>query len=301
VALVVGPAGTASFQAARTVLAQAGTPNCVVQVADDALGGARSSFEAGPSNRTEVAALLNALRRAHPDLKKVGLLDEGDELGHSYDAQLTAQAAAAGLAYVGQVVAGAGADQRAALQQLVGQGAQVVVLAQQPATAAAAAQAAGQVGGARPLLAGFGSLADYGFPSLGGDPAVGALVATTTQAYLTDLPRAQWPAGYRDFVSTASRQYGLATDGVQMQATPAGADCLLQWSRAVAQAGTFRGADVTRAWETLDLSSAETALGVRERLTPADHSAVAPDAMSAYTWAREGGRYRLKQVAGPSA
>jgi ABC-type branched-subunit amino acid transport system substrate-binding protein len=239
------------------------------------------------------------VRRVRPDLRAIGRLDEGDELGRARGAQLAAQAGAGGLTYTGRVTAGPGADQLAALQQLVGQGAQAVVLSQEPAEAERAAQAAAQLGGARPLLAGFASLADTGFPSLGGDAAIGALLAATTQTYLTGVAQAQWPPGYRAFVAAAMRQYGLATDGLRMQAAPPAADCLLQWARAVGRAGTFRGADVTSAWQTLDLPAAETALGVRERLAPADHSAVGPSAMYSYTWVRDGTRVRLQQVTGP--
>jgi ABC-type branched-subunit amino acid transport system substrate-binding protein len=297
VALVVGPGTTAGFTAARGALERSGVPNCMTQVADDALGGARSTFRAGATNSVEVLALLSALHRSRPDLHRIGLLDEGDEIGHSYDVQLAAQSAAGGMTYAGRVGAGPDADQRTALQQLTAQGAQVVVVAQHPEGAARAAQATAQLGAGRPVLAGFDALAAYAVPTLGGDAAVGAVLATTAQTYLTDVPQAQWPAGYRAFVSSAARLYGLGTDGVQLQATPAGADCLLQWARAVADVGTFNGPDVTRAWERLELAADETALGVRERLSPADHSSVGQEGLFAYTWTRAGSRYRLKPVA----
>ncbi len=293
--LVVGPDSTASFLAAREALDHAGMPNCVVQMADRALGGARSTFRVGPPNSAEVGVLLDAVRRTRPDVHGIALLDEGDELGRSYDEQLAAQAGGIGLAYVGRVAAGADAD-RAALQQLTAQGAQVVVVALRPAGAARVAQTALQLGGSRPLLAGFGVLAEYGFPSSGGDAAVGAVLATTPQTYLTGLPQAQWPRGYRAFVGAAGRLYGFGGEDSQLQATPAGADCLRQWARAVTTAGTFAGAAVTSAWERLDLPADQTALGVHERLTSGQHSAVAKDGLFAYTWAREGSRYRLKPV-----
>jgi ABC-type branched-subunit amino acid transport system substrate-binding protein len=229
-------------------------------------------------------------------VRRIGLLDDGDELGRSYDALLGAQAGPAGLSYVGRATAGPDADQRAALQQLANQGAQVVVLSQQPVGAARAAQAILQLGTGRPQLAGFASLADYGFASLGGDAAVGALLVSTPQTYLTDLPQGQWPPGYRGFVGAAGRQYGLGSDGFQLQASPAAADCLRQWARAVAAAGTFAGGSVTRAWERLDLAPEQTALGVREHLTAGDHTSVAQDGVFAYTWARDGSRYRLRSV-----
>lgn len=296
VALVVGPNSTASFQAARPALDAAHAVGCLTRVTDEALSGARSTFRVGPANSAEVAVLLNAIRRARPDVRKIGLLDEGDEIGRSYDSQLTAQSGGAGIGYVGHAVAGPDVDPRGALQQLTGQGAQLVVLSQQLGAAARTAQVAGQLGAGRPVLAGFGAVAAYGFPTLGGDGAVGALLVSTPQLYLTDTPQAQWPPGYREFVDAAGRAYGFGQEGVQLQAAPAGADCLLQWTRAVRLAGTFAGPAVARAWQTLDLAAWETSLGVRERLTSGDHSAVSQDQLVAYTWARTGTRYQLKQA-----
>ncbi|HXM56089.1 MAG TPA: ABC transporter substrate-binding protein [Candidatus Dormibacteraeota bacterium] len=296
VGLVVGPNTTAAFQAARPALDAAGVPSCLTRVTDEALATGRSTFRVGAANSAEVAVLLTAVRRARPDVGKIGLLDEGDELGRSYDSQLTAQSGGAGLGYVGHVTAGADGDQRAALQQLAALGAQLVVLSQQPGGAIRAAQADTQLGAGRPALAGFGALADASFVSVGGEAAVGAIVATTQQASLTSAPQAQWPSGYHAFVTTAGQLYGLGTDGARPQATPAGADCLFQWARAVRMAGTFQGAAVARAWETLDLPADETALGARERLTTGDHNAVAQDQLVAYTWTKEGSRALLQRV-----
>jgi branched-chain amino acid transport system substrate-binding protein len=296
VALVVGPDTTAGFQAARRYLDQAGVPNCLTAVADDALRGARTTFLVGPAQDVEVAALLGALRRARPDVRRIGLLDAGDDLGSSYDAQLAAQAPGAGLGYVGHAPVSAGADPRAALAHLAAMGAQVVVVSQPAEAAAGVAAAAAQLGASRPLLAGFAAAADYGFPSLGGDAAAGAILVSTPQPYLAGAPRARWPAGYRAFVDAAGQQYGFGSEGSQLQAAPAAADCLLQWSRAVRAAGTFAGAAVAGAWEQLSLPASATALGVPEHVSPTDHTAVAQDALVAYTWTRAGSRYQLRPV-----
>jgi len=295
VGLVVGPNDTASFLAARPALEAGGMTSCLTRLSDEAMSAARASFRVGPANSAEVAVLLNAVRATKKN-PRIGLLDEGDELGRSYDSQLVAQSSGAGLAYIGHLAAPPGTDQRAALQQLVAQGAQLVVLSQQPAAAVRIAQAATQLGAGRPVLAGFGALADYAFASQGGDAATGALVATTPQLYLTSAPEARWPPAYRTFVDASSRLYGLGIDGMQLQAAPAAADCLRQWARAVRQAGMFRGAAVARAWEALDLPASETSLGVRERLTTGDHNAVAQDQLVAYTWTKEGTRSMLVQA-----
>jgi branched-chain amino acid transport system substrate-binding protein len=299
VRLVVGPSPTAAFQATRAAIGQAAVPNCLPSVTDDALNGAPSSFRVSASDRTRVAALLAYVRQSRTDVRKVGLL-AGDDNAQGYDRLVADEAGRAGLTYAGR--AGApDADPAAALQQLAGQGVQAVVLAAQPAYAIRAAQAVRQLGlGGKLLLLGFDALASYDFPDVGGDPALSALLVATNRAYLTASPDTTWPPAYRAFVGTAAREYGTATNGVELQADPVAADCVLAWSRAVRRAGTFRGPDVTRAWEGLYLSSSDTALGVTERPTAADHTAVGPDGVFVYTWSRDGARFRLKQLAGPA-
>jgi len=73
-------------------------------MSDEAMSAARASFRVGPANSAEVAVLLNAVRATKKN-PKIGLLDEGDELGRSYDSQLVAQSSGAGLAYIGHVAA----------------------------------------------------------------------------------------------------------------------------------------------------------------------------------------------------
>jgi branched-chain amino acid transport system substrate-binding protein len=299
VQLLVGPNPTQAFQAVKTSIGQAGMPNCLTSVTDDALSGAPSSFRVGASDRTRVAALVGYVRQARTDVRKVGLL-AGDDNAQGYDRLVGEEAARAGLTYAGR--AGApDADPTAAIQLLAGQGAQALVVAAQPAFALRAAQAVRQLGlGGKDTLLGFDALASYDFPDVGGDPALSAVLVATNRAYLTAGPDTAWPPAYKAFVGTAAREYGTATNGVELQADPVAADCVLQWSRAVRRAGTFRGTEVTRAWEGLYLTSSDTALGVTERPTAADHTAVGPDGVFVYTWSRDGVRFRLKQLAGPA-
>jgi len=53
------------------------------------------------------------------------------------------------------------------------------------------------------------------------------------------------------------------------------------------------------AWEQLDVPATRTALGVREKATPANHTTVAADSVFVYSWVRSGSAYRLRQLAGP--
>jgi hypothetical protein len=79
-----------------------------------------------------------------------------------------------------------------------------------------------------------------------------------------------------------------------MQATPNGADCLLQWAKAVRAAGTFDSAEVVRAWEGVRLSPAESALGVQE--TQRSHESIPASGIFVYQWVQQGNRFRLKQL-----
>ena len=300
VKLLVGPNFTAGYLAVKQSIVQARVPNCVTSVAGDALTGATFSFRSDASERSGVATLLAYLRQSRPEIKKVGLLDDGDETAQTYDRQLAEQAARFGVTYAGRATASE-ADPRPAVQQVVAQGPQAVVLVADPAAAARISQAVQQVAGnAKPQILGFHGLSGYEFPYLAGDTAVNSVLANTTEAYLTNVPESSWPAGYRDFVRTLTRQYGYATNGVDMNGNPAAADCLRQWAKAATRAGTFRGPDVVRAWETLDLDASETVLGVRERLSAADHNAVGQTGVMLYSWAKEGNRYRLRQLSAPA-
>jgi branched-chain amino acid transport system substrate-binding protein len=298
VKLLVGPNFTAGYLAVKGDVSQAGMPNCVTAVTDDALTGAAFTFRSDAGERTGVTALLAYLHQSKPEIKKVGLLDDGDETALSYDRQLSQQAAHYGLAYLGHATSPSDADLGPAIQKLLAQGADAVALSAQPAVAGRMAQAARQqsAGSPRPLILGFDGLSGYEFASQAGDSAVNSVFAATTQTYLTDVPDSTWPAGYRAFVHNLTHQYGYAINGVDMNGNPAAADCLLQWSRAVTRAGRFSGQEVVRAWENLDLDQSVTVLGVRERLSAADHHAVGQSAVSVYQWVKVGNKYRLRQL-----
>jgi branched-chain amino acid transport system substrate-binding protein len=301
VRLLVGPNATAEYQSVRPAVVQAGVPSCLTAGADDALAGAPATFRVAPSDRTRAAALVGYLHQSRPNVRKIGLLAGPDGVqAQAMDRALAAEAGRSGLAYAGRAGGGEG-DPGPALQQLAGQGAQVVVLPDQRQAAVAAAHAVRQLGlGDRLTLAGFDALVAYDLPALGGDPALTAVVVATNRAYLVGGSDGSWPPAYRAFVGTALREFGSATNGVELQADPAAADCVLEWARAVLEAGAFTGPAVARAWERVYVPSTVTALGVTERPTAADHTAVGQDGLSVYTWARDGGRFRLKLLAQPA-
>ncbi|TMC02145.1 MAG: hypothetical protein E6J41_30900, partial [Chloroflexi bacterium] len=190
----------------------------------------------------------------------------------------------------------------AQVQQMLKLGADAIVLSDDPGTAAKTIQAISALKAtARLKTLGFGGLSGYAFPQQAGDAANGVTFTSTIQSYLSDVPQARWPPAYRDFVTKAQTRFGLAANGVEIKAVPAAADCVVQWAKAVAAANSFDGTTVAKAWEGLDVPAAQSVLGVRERFAADDHDAVPMDSLGVYQWVKNGDRWGLKQLTGPTA
>jgi branched-chain amino acid transport system substrate-binding protein len=299
VKLLVGPSSTDLYRAARASIDAARTPNCLAaDVTDDALSGEPTTFRTQGRDQDKVAALLRYLARQSPSAKKIGVVASDDARGHALDNLLTNQPKAGGLAYAGAAFSAADAtDQTPAVQQMLGAGAQALVISGDERMTAQVAQVVDQLGqtGKVQLLALDGA-SDYAYPSTGGPAAVGTVFASTIQTYLTGIPQSRWPPAYRDFENRITSQYGFAPNGVEMQGYPAAADCVQQWSMAAARAGTFSGEQVARAWGSLDIPASRSLLGVRETLTLAGHDSVPAAGIFVYRWKRQGGRFQLTQL-----
>jgi len=301
VRLLVGPSFAGIYLGAKPIVERARVPNCLTSMAaDDVMRSAPYSFRAQAPDRAYVPALLGYIQKA-TQMKKVGLVTDDDSVGQDTDRQLSDQAGRAGLQYIGAAFAGNG-DQKAQVQQMLQRGAEAVVLSGNPVTAGRTLQAIRQANaGARLKAFGFGGLGSYGFVQQAGDPAAGLAFASTIQQYLSDVPETRWPPVYHTFVKSVLARYGAAQNGVEMKGVPAAADCVLQWARAVQIANDFDGTRVAKAWETLDVPAAQSALGVHEQFTPTDHDAVPADGLFVYQWNRTGDRWGLRQLAGPTA
>jgi branched-chain amino acid transport system substrate-binding protein len=303
VKLLVGPSFTSVFLAAKPIINQSKTPNCLPAVAaDSAMDGAVNSFRTQEQDRYRIPALLNYVAK-NTQIKKIGLIYEGDATGQSYDQQLGSEAGKAGLQYVGAAFTTATAtDHKPLVQQILSKGAQGVILSNNSTTAGRTALAIQQLGVKDKLAQfGFSGLGGYTYPQLGGDTVDGTIFAATIQSYLTDIPDTRWPANYRDFVKKITTNYGYATNGLEMKGTPLAADCMIEWSKAVQKAGTFDGTKVVKAWQGLDIPATQNVLGVREKFSASDHNAVPQEGIFVYQWVKQpDGKFRLKQLVGPS-
>jgi branched-chain amino acid transport system substrate-binding protein len=301
VKLLVGPSFTGVFLAAKPIINQAKVPNCLPAVAaDDAMDGATYSFRTQEQDRFRIPRLLDYVAK-NTQIKKIGLIYENDATGQSYDKQLSTEASKVGLTYVGPAFTTATAtDHKPLVQQMLSKGAQGVILSNNSTTAGRTAVAIQQLNaGGQLKMLGFSGLGGYTFPQLGGDSVSGTIFAATIQSYLTDIPDAQWPAAYRDFVKKITTQYGYASNGAEMKGTPLAADCMVEWSKAVQKAGTFDGTKVVKAWEGLNIPASQTVLGVQEKFSASDHNACPEACIFLYQWDRQGDKWRLKQLQGP--
>jgi branched-chain amino acid transport system substrate-binding protein len=301
VKLVVGPDSTDVYLAAKPFIVRSQVPNCLAAGVTDAdISGARNTFRIQGRDQDRVAALLRYLQKGQPGIKRIGLIADDDVGGHGLDrlmANLTGGALkTTGVTYVGGAFSPPDAtDATPYVQQLLAAGAQAMVVSDEPSTAMEDALAVDQLGQTgKVTLLGIGGVDAYSYPATGGPAAVGTVFASTIQSYLTGTPQSRWPPAYRGFVRAIVSQYGYASNGFEMQGTPAAADCILQWAKAVRSAGTFDGPRVVKAWEGLDLAASESVLGVRE--APRSHNSVPASGVFVYQWVRQGNHFQLKQL-----
>ena len=301
VRLLIGPSFAGLYLGAKPLVDQAQMPNCLTSMAaDDLMENAPYTFRMQAQDRAAMPTLLGYVQHA-TQIKKIALITEDDGVGDGYDQQLSEQAGKFGLQYMGAAFVAPTGDQKAQVQQLLKQGADAVVLSSNPATAARTLQAITTLKATAKLKAlGFSGLSGYSFPQAAGDAANGLTFISTIQTYMSDVPEARWPPAYHDFVKKAQARFGAAPNNVEVKASPAGAECVADWARAVHAANSFDGSRVATAWSKLDVTPADSLLGVREHFTPDDHDAVPVDGLSVYQWAKLGDHWGVKQLVGPT-
>ncbi|HKF76621.1 MAG TPA: ABC transporter substrate-binding protein [Candidatus Dormibacteraeota bacterium] len=295
VKLLVGPSSPATFAGSQRVIAASGVPNCLpTPIPDRVLSGAVTTFRTREGSASLASALMAYVQK-HTQLRSVGLIAPAD----GQDALFSSLAPKFGLDYAG--VAPPGPDVQGAVQELVGKGAQALVLPADMDTAALAVQAIQALGLSPNRVRAFGpgDLATSAFAQAVGPAAVGTVLVAPDRDYLGDRSPGAWPTGYRAFVNRIVARYGYTADGIGIKGLPEAADCLTLWARAVQQAGTFDGPRVVRAWESLRVGADETALGVPETFSASNHDAIGSGDLFVYQWVRRGQQLRLQELSGP--
>ena len=303
VAMIDGPSISAFYDAVRPIYEQNKKLNCPLSVdSDSSVAGAKYTFLAGPNNGTELPALLKYLSSA--GLKTLGLVYSHDATGQATNTALKALAPKYGLQYLGVAYYDSGAQNQIAQMQKMKK-ADAVFISGTGADAGETAISAQQVG-YKGVLVGNDGEQSYVFVDAAGNTAVGTTFSSEALYNLTDVPQAQWPSAFRDFVTTAQSKYGVQTgpkSGVtQLKATPLAASCIAAWAKAANIAKSIDPTKVAQAWENMSLTAEENPAGVPVTFSPSNHDFYNnPNQMTVYQWAKNGKKWYLKTVAQPSA
>lgn len=298
VVMIQGPSISSFYNAVRPIYEQSKKLNCPLSVdSDSAVQGAKYTFLAGPNNGTEVPGLLKYLSSAGK--KTIGLVYSHDATGEATDAALKEMAPKYNMQYLGVQYYNAGAQNQVA-QVTALKKADAIFISGTGSDAGETAISAQQVG-YKGVLVGNDGEQSYVFVDAAGDTAQGTTFASEPLYNLTDTPQDQWPAAFRDFVTTAQAQYGVQTgpkSGVtQLKATPLPASCVVAWAKAAVKANSIDPTKVAAAWETMSLTAAENPAGVAVQFSPDNHSFWnSPDQIAVYKWAKKDSKWYLQTV-----
>jgi branched-chain amino acid transport system substrate-binding protein len=298
VVMIQGPSISSFYNAVRPIYEQSKKLNCPLSVdSDSAVKGAKYTFLAGPNNGTELPGLLKYLSSAGK--KTIGLVYSKDATGEATDTALKEMAPKYNIRYLGVQYYNAGAQNHVA-QMTALKDADAIFISGTGSDAGETAITAQQIG-YKGVLVGNDGEQSYVFVDAAGDTAQGTTFSSEPLYNLTDIPQDQWPAAFREFVTTAQSQYGVQTgpkSGVtQLKATPLPASCVVAWAKAAVKANSIDPTKVAAAWETMNLTAAENPAGVAVQFTPDNHSFWnSPDQIAVYKWAKKDGKWYLQTV-----
>lgn len=299
VSLIVGPSFTGNHAAAKQLISDAKTPNCLPTVSGPA------ALENAPYTwRTQDPDLLREAElftyASQKGIKKIALLTQNDDTGKGYAARLPDLAKKNGMELVASEQWRADdQDYTPQMLKIKESAAQAVLIATGNSTFAGRAVKAAQGLQFKPQFYGFSGLQGFTYMEQGGEWAVGTQFVSNNLSWFTELPKDSWPRYYREHVDAAEKQYGVQVTGNarQLKGTVLAADCIVEWAAAVKKAATFDGTAVIKALETLSFTKDETPSGIAMKFSPTNHEAYGPGSLFIYEWAKKpDGAYFLRQI-----
>lgn len=298
VGMIEGPSFTNLYNASKNVYAQNKKINCADAVNDDdAIDGQPYTFRTGTTNSSVNGALLKYL--GSHGVKTLGLVYSRDATGESTDASLKQLAPKYGIKYEGVKYFTAGAQNQIS-QARAFRNADALYVSGNATDAAQTALAAKQVGFKGTLVAGNG-LQGFSYVENAGSAAEGSIFASDPLFWYTQDPQSSWPPAYREHVDAVAKKYGSEVGpktGIrEYRGTTLIADCLVHWSKAVKEAGSFDADKVKEKWEKLALTAEENPSGVAVEYTPEDHDQFTADKIFVYKWVNKGGKWYVETLA----
>jgi branched-chain amino acid transport system substrate-binding protein len=305
---LIGPGITGPYQAAKSVIDDAGIPNCLSLVSG---GGAFNHSSAPYSFRTLEPDAL----RIEPTIgylgasgtKKVGMVYENDATGQGLDAAIKPLAGKYGIDYVGVEYSSASDPTNVnQVRALLDKGIDTLLISNVLPGSANSVNAVARLGAT-------GKLKVFGWSGLRGVSFVDAAYPNTKGVVLmagysgaqTDIPQSQWPAAYRKHVQAVTQQFGIDTapksGASSYKGAAEAAQCIVNFEQAVKKAKSIDHKKVLSAMESLDIPADQAPMGIHITYSSSSHETYAGKQFYVYQWETGAdGKYLMKQVATPS-
>ncbi|WP_182909580.1 ABC transporter substrate-binding protein [Microbispora sp. H13382] len=284
IGLVVGPALSAFYNAAKGSFESGRKVNCQPMVATGDFSSLKYGFRAQDPVSLDVAKMIAHLKAE--GVTSIGVIYEGDDAGKGTADEVKVQAEAAGLTWKGfEATRPDDQSHRAYVDKLKDAGAIWISNSASGAKTMAAASEAGYRG----LIVGGSGARNISFVEAAGDAADGALFSATYYPYPSRDARDTWKPGYRQHVEEIEKRFGRnvgpKTGAESPKAAEIAADCVLAYVKAADQARSLEPDAVTAALDKIEISDQETPSG--NSVSPDKHEFYGMDDIHVYQWKKD--------------
>ncbi|GAA0949554.1 ABC transporter substrate-binding protein [Actinocorallia libanotica] len=293
VGLVVGPALTAFYNAAKGSFESGKKINCQPMVATGSFTDLKYGFRAQDPVSLDVAKMIAHLKSQ--GVTSIGVVYEGDDAGKNTADEVEKQAVAAGLAWKGfEATRPDDQSHRPYVDKLKDAGAIWISNSSSGAKTMAAANEAGYQG----LVVGGSGARNISFVEAAGDAADGTLFSATYYPYPSRDGRDAWKPGYLRHTQEIEKRFGKNTGPKTGAESPKSAeiaaDCVFAYTQAAEQARSIDPDKVAAALEKIDIPDTETPSGNSIRIE--DHEFFGLDDIHVYQWKKDGEGWHTVEI-----
>ncbi|GAA4523785.1 MULTISPECIES: ABC transporter substrate-binding protein [Nonomuraea] len=293
VGLVIGPALSAFYNAAKPVLENAKKINCQPMVATGDFTSVKYGYRAQDPVSLDVQKIVEHLKAE--GITSVGIVYEGDDAGKGTAAEIQKQAEAAGLTFAGfQETRNDDQSHRAYVENLKDAGA---IWISNSAGGAKTMAAAGETG-YKGLIVGGSGARNISFVEAAGDAADGAIFSATYYPYPGKEGRDTWKPGYRTHIEEIEKRFGKntgpKTGAESPKAAEIAADCVLAYAKAAEQAQSIDPDKVAATLDSIEISDQETPSG--NSISPDKHEFFGIDDIHVYQWKKDADGWHTVEI-----
>ncbi|MFG1943645.1 ABC transporter substrate-binding protein [Nonomuraea sp. NPDC048826] len=293
VGLIIGPALSAFYNAAKPILENNKKVNCQPMVATGDFSTAKYGYRAQDPVSLDVQKIIEHLKTE--GVSSIGIVYEGDDAGKNTAAEIQKQAEAAGLTFAGfEQTRTDDQSHRAYVENLADAGAIWISNSAGGAKTMAAANETKYKG----LIVGGSGARNISFVEAAGDAADGAIFSATYYPYPGAESRDTWKPGYRKHIEEIEKQFGKntgpKTGAESPKAAEIAADCVLAYVKAADQAKSIEPDKVVTALDSIEISDQETPSG--NSISPDKHEFFALDDIHVYQWKKSADGWHTVEI-----